>query len=98
MSFRDVTHIRRSLFSAPLIAHCSKKVYYFIKPTPNYENSLPGRGSKRLNKVDNLPESKVNDFWIISLAYANSLLDIIFFLFVNRFSKGILNHDKIILV
>ena len=41
-------------------------------------------------KLTNLPESKVEDFWIISLAYAKSLFKSIFdikFLFVNRFSK-----------
>ena len=46
--------------------------------------------SKRLKKSTNSPESKVKDFWIISLAYAKSLFKNILdikFLIVNRFSK-----------
>ena len=65
-------------------------------------------------KLTNLPEFKVKDVWIISLAYAKSLFKNILeikILFVYRLSKffqlktpahfrikGILNHDKIILV
>ena len=36
------------------------------------------QGSKHLNKLTNLSESKVKDVWIISLAYAKSLFKNIF--------------------
>ena len=46
-------------------------------------------------KMTTWPDSKVKDFWIISLAYAKSLLELIFgynfFLFMNRFSKFLLH-------
>ena len=60
-----------------------------IKPTPNCKKSLPGVQTFE-KKFTNLPESKVKDFWIISLAYAKSLFKKTFLdikvLFVNRFS------------
>ena len=61
-------------------------------------------------KLTNLPESKIKDVWIMSLAYAKSLFKSIFGhqifickpifkMFAAHFrTKGMLTHDKIIFV